>query len=61
MANLPEIRKNRIEKLKKLLHAGLNPYPAKSRRTHQIAEVLKNFSKLEKKAEEVVILSLIHI
>ncbi|RLC38095.1 MAG: lysine--tRNA ligase [Candidatus Nealsonbacteria bacterium] len=55
MANLPEIRKNRIEKLKKLLHAGLNPYPTKSRRTHQIAEVLKNFSKLEKKAEEVVI------
>ncbi len=54
MANLPEIRKNREEKLKKIIHAGLNPYPQKTRRTHQIKEVLEDFSKLAKKAQEIV-------
>ncbi len=32
----------RKQKLEKLLAAGINPYPAKSSRTHQIAEVLSN-------------------
>jgi len=55
MTNLPEIRKNRIEKLKKVIHAGLNPFPLTTKRTHRIKEVLKEFLKLEKKKEEIVV------
>jgi len=55
MANLPEIRKNRLKKLKKILDSGLNPYPQKTRRTHKISEVLEEFSKLAKKAQEVMV------
>ena len=55
MANLPEIRKNRLRKLKKILDSGLNPYPQKTRRTHKIGEVLEEFSRLAKKNQEVVV------
>ena len=43
---LEELRNTRIEKLKKLQHAGLLAYPAKTNRTHRISDVLKNFKKL---------------
>ena len=43
---LEELRKTRIEKLKKLQHAGLLAYPAKTNRTHKISDVLDNFKKL---------------
>jgi lysyl-tRNA synthetase class 2 len=55
MPNIEEIRKNRIEKLKKIIHAGLLPYPPRTKRTHRIEEVIANFSKLEKKKEEIVV------
>ena len=55
MATLPEIKKNREEKLNKIIHSGLNPYPAKTKRTHKINEVLEDFSKLAKKTQEVVV------
>ena len=47
MANLSEIRKTRIRKLKKIISAGLDPYPANTKRTHTIAEAVKSFSKLK--------------
>ena len=47
MANLPEIRRTRLGKLKKIISAGLDPYPAHTRRTHTIAEAIKGFSKLK--------------
>jgi len=43
---LEELRNTRIEKLKKLQHAGLLAYPAKTNRTHKISDVLENFKKL---------------
>lgn len=46
MPTIEELRKTRIEKLKKLEHAGLLAYPAKTSRTHSIAEVLDNWKKL---------------
>jgi len=46
MSTIEELRKTRIEKLKKLENAGLLAYPAKTKRTHSIAEVLNNFKKL---------------
>jgi len=55
MATLPEIKKNREEKLRKIIHSGLNPYPQKTKRTHTIREVLEDFSKLAEKIQEVVV------
>ncbi len=55
MANLAEIKKNREEKLKKILRAGLSPYPSKTRRTHEIGKVLRDFPKLAKKTQEIVV------
>ncbi len=46
MPTIEELRKTRIEKLKKLENAGILAYPAKTKRTHTIAEVLKNWKKL---------------
>jgi len=48
-----EIEKVRIEKLKKLKKAGIDPFPAKVRRTYFCQEVKDNFENLEK--EEVVL------
>jgi len=45
-----EERKNKINELKKI---GLNPYPSKAKRTHEIFEVIKNFSVLEKSKKNV--------
>lgn len=45
-------RKNKLEELKK---QGINPFPAKSHKTHQITEVLTSFVVLEKKQSEIII------
>ncbi len=55
MANLNELRKTRVEKLKKIESAGLNAYPATAKRTHTIDEVLVDFAKLEKSSKEIYI------
>ena len=55
MPTIEELRKIRIEKLKKLEAAGSLAYPAKTNRTHPIAEVLKNFGKLSKSKKRVVL------
>src|SRR3989339_1513778 len=55
MPTIEELRKTRIEKLKKLEAAGLLAYPAKTKRTNSIAEVLKDFSKLSKSKKPVVL------
>ncbi len=49
VATIDELRKIRIEKLKKLEDSGVLAYPAKTNRTHTIAEALKNFDKLTSK------------
>lgn len=55
MATIDELRKIRIEKLKKLEDSGILPYPAETKRTHTIAEVLENFSKLEKSKKRIIL------
>ncbi|MEK7658562.1 MAG: lysine--tRNA ligase [Patescibacteria group bacterium] len=55
MATIDELRKTRIEKLKKLETAGLLAYPAKSNRTHSISDALKNFSKFSKAKKRIVL------
>ena len=55
MSTVDEIRQNRIEKLKKLLREGENPYPIEVKRTHEIKKVLEDFASLSKKEEEVIL------
>jgi len=55
MPTIEELRKTRLEKLKKLEHSGLLAYPAKTNRTHTIAEALKNFSKFSKAKKRVIL------
>ncbi len=42
-------RQDRLNKLEKLKQIGINPYPAKTKRDKQIAQVLSDFAALEKK------------
>ncbi len=46
MPTIEELRKTRLEKLEKIEKAGILAYPAKTARTHSVAEVLENFKKL---------------
>jgi len=55
MATIDELKKVRLKKLKSLQDAGLLAYPAETKRTHSIAEALKNFSKFSKSKKEVVL------
>lgn len=49
MNNIEKLKKVRLQKLKNLQKAGINPYPAQVLRTHTNREALENFSKLSKK------------
>ena len=55
MATIEELKKNRLKKLEAVINSGLNPYPEKSKKTHQIAEALRDFSKLAKAKKEIVL------
>lgn len=49
MATLKELRDERLRKLDELKALGLNPYPARSNRTHTLGEITAEFDKLENK------------
>jgi len=53
MATLEEYRGERIKKLEALRELGLDPYPAKSRRSSKINDILSDFSACEN--QEVVV------
>ena len=53
--SLEEIRKNKIEKLELLRKAGINPYPEKSWRTHEIRQALESFDKFSEDKERLVL------
>lgn len=55
MSSIDEIRKIRLQKLKSLEKMGLLAYPAKTKRTHSVAEALENFSKISKSGKELVL------
>ena len=44
-----------MEKLEKLQKAGVDPYPARSSRTHKISEALEDFDDLSSKEVEVIL------
>lgn len=47
MANLKELRDERLRKLDELKALGINPYPARSNRTHKAEQIQNDFEKLE--------------
>jgi len=55
MANIQELREARIEKLNKLRKAGMDPYPAKSLRTHLVKDVILDFDSLSKGNNEIIL------
>ncbi|MHB1865114.1 MAG: lysine--tRNA ligase [Candidatus Saccharimonadales bacterium] len=54
MATLKELRDERVRKLSDLKKLGINPYPASSRRTHTLKEVVDNFADLNGQDVSVV-------
>lgn len=55
MASIEEIRSERLKKLNNLVASGVDVYPSKSSRTHEIKEALASFETLEKEGTEVVL------
>lgn len=55
MATLKDYRDERLRKLQDLKELGVNPYPATSRRTQSIGEVLTNYEKLEAEKARVTL------
>lgn len=54
MATLKELRNERIRKLKDLEKLGINPYPADSKRTNTLKEIVGKYSDLKGKEVSVV-------
>lgn len=50
-----DIRKIRLRKLEQIIKSGINPYPEKTEKTHQIGEALDNFKKLSSLKKELVL------
>jgi lysyl-tRNA synthetase class 2 len=55
MATINELRKARLKKLEAIKKALINPYPGKNKRTHKIAEALKDFNKISSAKKEVIL------
>jgi lysyl-tRNA synthetase class 2 len=53
--SLEEIRDERIKKMDILKEKGISVYPAKTKRTHEILQVVNSFDELEEKQEEITI------
>jgi lysyl-tRNA synthetase class 2 len=54
MATLKELRDERLRKLEELKKLGVDPYPAKSERSHVLKELSDNFDSLENQTVKVV-------
>ncbi|MDO8436426.1 MAG: lysine--tRNA ligase [bacterium] len=55
MAIINEIRKIRLKKLEAIQKTGILAFPEKTKRTHQIAEPLKDFSRLSRLKKEIIL------
>lgn len=54
MATLKELRDDRLRKLDELQKLGINPYPARSERSNELAEISAKFDELEGREVAVV-------
>ena len=55
MASTEELRTERLKKLRALEEKGGLGYPSISRRTHELSEVIRTFSKLAKEEVQVIV------
>lgn len=55
MSSSDEIRAERLKKLELLKEKGVNPYPARTCRTHSLGEVEKHFETLEQEEVEITV------
>jgi len=55
VANIYELRKTRLKKMEAIKNAGILPFPAKTKRTHRVAEALEDFNKLARAKREVIL------
>jgi len=55
MATIEELRKTRIKKLESIRRSLFNPYPEKTKRTHKIAEALKDFNSFLRSKKEAIL------
>ncbi len=55
MPTINELRKIRLQKLKAIKKAGIESYPATTKRTHCIREALDNFTELSKEKKKIVL------
>lgn len=55
MALLETVRAERLAKIARLKDAGMDPYPARSLRTHSVGEFLENHAVLERGGEQVTL------
>ena len=55
MATLDNIKETRLKKLETIRKSLLNPYPEKTKRTHKIVQVLKDFAALTRSKKEMVL------
>lgn len=55
MASLEELKKERLKKKDKLENSGINPYPARTNRSHSIDLFLDRFSLYESGKDEIVL------
>jgi lysyl-tRNA synthetase class 2 len=55
MASLEELRQTRLAKLERIKQEGINPYPAKTKRDHTLAETIEQFEALEKEVKTVTL------
>ena len=55
MANIEELRNERLKKLKNLKGAGIWPYPGQTKRTHSVEMVFSDWDNLEKSQKEIII------
>lgn len=54
MATLKELRDERLRKLAELKELGVNPYPAESKRTHTLQQIINSFDELEGQQATIV-------
>ena len=54
MATLKDFRDERLKKLDSIKQLGVNPYPAKSNKTHQVAQIVDEFDRLQGKTVTIV-------
>jgi len=55
MSNIEDLRADREKKIARLRELGVDPYPAKTARTHTVEEVVQNFSPLIESEETLTV------